>query len=568
MKKIYSTLAALGLAATMQAQVIMNVEQPPGLQGSYSVAWAGTDWGIPDMTDPANSVTDTLAIVDDGTADDSLGCNALVNGADITGKIAVVYRGTCEFGVKALNAQDAGAVGVIIINNQGSPITPGAGASGALVTIPVVMISTNDGALLHDEIAAGNVVAFIGSIIGLYSNDVGYFDDNVIVPSHSALPKLVAQNSSEYSTPLGMWMFNYGTSNQTGVVVNADVQQGGNSVYSQSSAPIDILSGDSVFVDLGDFSQATYDGYYTLTYTATLNGVTEDFPSNNTESASMYFGEIIAYSPVDEITGLPIVSGSVLPGGNTTGFTLCNFFQDPNASRLGVTGLHFSLTPVVTATDITGTLVNVDAFEITDVFTGLSDFPADPTLDIVATKEYTLTGNTPSVNLFAPFDQAFALADNVPYLFCITTFSADVRIGYNDLLDYTEYQDTTDNLVTTVQDPTGFFEGGFEGGGASSIAIQTIPAGAIGLEETLNQVNIASYPNPSSDMVNIPMVGFSGMADLRVVDVDGKLVKQQRVNVGNGTLVVNVSDVAAGTYTFNMNFADGRTSAFRVVVSK
>ena len=261
MKKLYTSVAALCMAASLQAQVIMNVEQPPGLQGAYSVAWAGTDWGMPDMTDPANSITDTLAIVDDGTADDSLGCNALVNGVDITGKIAVVYRGTCEFGLKALNAQDAGAVGVIIINNQGSPITPGAGASGASVTIPVVMISTNDGALLHDEIMAGNVVAFIGSIIGLYGNDVGYFDNNVIVPSHSAIPTLVAQNASEYSTPLGVWMFNYGNNDQTGVVVTADVTQGGSSVFNSASSPIDILSGDSVFVDLGDFSLSSYSGY-------------------------------------------------------------------------------------------------------------------------------------------------------------------------------------------------------------------------------------------------------------------------------------------------------------------
>ena len=568
MKKLYTSLAALTMAASLQAQVIMNVEEPPGLQGTYTVAWAGTDWGMPDMTDPANNVTDTLAFVDDGTTADSLGCNALVNGVDIVGKIAVVYRGTCEFGVKALNAQDAGAVGVIIINNQGSPVTPGAGASGASVTIPVVMISTNDGALLHDEILAGNVVAMIGSIVGLYTNDVGFFGKNIIVPSHSALPILVAQDASEYSTPIGLWLRNYGTSDQSGVVVTADVQQAGSSVWNSASDPIDILSGDSVFVDLGDFSLSSYSGFYSLTYSAALNGVTEDFPSNNLGSASMYFDDIIAYSPVDETTGLPIVSGSVLPGGNTTGFTLCNFFQDPNASRLGVTGLYFSLTPVVAATDITGTLVNVDAFEITDVFTNLSDFPADPVLDPVSSAEYTVPGNTPGVNMFAPYDQAFALDDNVPYLFCITTFTADVRIGFNELVVYELYQDSTFNVVTTVQDPTGFFEEGFVGGGAAGIAVQTIPAGAIGVEENTNAIDIRPFPNPTTDQILIPMSAFSGMADLRIVDVNGKLVKQQRVNVGNGQLTVNVSDVSAGTYTFNMDFADGRSTAFRVVVGK
>ena len=53
----------------------------------------------------------TAVLVDDGTAADSLGCGVLVNNAAISGNIAVVYRGTCEFGVKALNAQNAGAIG-------------------------------------------------------------------------------------------------------------------------------------------------------------------------------------------------------------------------------------------------------------------------------------------------------------------------------------------------------------------------------------------------------------------------------------------------------------------------
>ena len=69
------------------------------------------------------------------------GCNPLINGVDVTGKIAVIYRNTCEFGTKALNAQNAGAVGVIIINRDPEVIEMGGGADGGSVTIPVVMLS-------------------------------------------------------------------------------------------------------------------------------------------------------------------------------------------------------------------------------------------------------------------------------------------------------------------------------------------------------------------------------------------------------------------------------------------
>ncbi len=47
------------------------------------------------------------------------GCSALTNGAAIAGNIAIMDRGTCDFAVKVKNAQDAGAVGVIIANNAG-----------------------------------------------------------------------------------------------------------------------------------------------------------------------------------------------------------------------------------------------------------------------------------------------------------------------------------------------------------------------------------------------------------------------------------------------------------------
>ncbi|MBY0417302.1 MAG: S8 family serine peptidase, partial [Pararheinheimera sp.] len=78
----------------------------------------------------------------------ALGCVAFP--ADtFKGKIAVISRGTCAFSDKANNAAAAGAVALIVIqNNDGEPTvmsTPG-------ITIPAVMISKADGAkLVADE---------------------------------------------------------------------------------------------------------------------------------------------------------------------------------------------------------------------------------------------------------------------------------------------------------------------------------------------------------------------------------------------------------------------------------
>ena len=65
------------------------------------------------------------------------------------GAIAVVDRGGCEFGFKALTAQNAGAIGVIVVNNApGIPIVMGPGAVGGQVTIPAVHVSQADGATI------------------------------------------------------------------------------------------------------------------------------------------------------------------------------------------------------------------------------------------------------------------------------------------------------------------------------------------------------------------------------------------------------------------------------------
>lgn len=84
------------------------------------------------------------------------GCTAITSA--VAGKIAVIDRGVCEFGLKALNAQKAKAVAVIVANNQGGTTVTvmGPGAVGSKVKIPAVMISQNDGAALK-ALASPNV---------------------------------------------------------------------------------------------------------------------------------------------------------------------------------------------------------------------------------------------------------------------------------------------------------------------------------------------------------------------------------------------------------------------------
>jgi subtilisin family serine protease len=76
-----------------------------------------------------------------------IGCNPYPAGA-LTGKIALIERGTCEFGVKVLNAQNAGAIGALVYNSPagGDALqSMGGGVVGDQVTIPSVFMRRSNG---------------------------------------------------------------------------------------------------------------------------------------------------------------------------------------------------------------------------------------------------------------------------------------------------------------------------------------------------------------------------------------------------------------------------------------
>ncbi len=83
-------------------------------------------------------------------------CTALP-AASLAGKIGLVDRGTCAFTIKVKNAQDAGAIGVVVANNVVSGL-PGMGGADATITIPSVGISQANGDLIKGQLASAVTV--------------------------------------------------------------------------------------------------------------------------------------------------------------------------------------------------------------------------------------------------------------------------------------------------------------------------------------------------------------------------------------------------------------------------
>ncbi|MFN4298266.1 MAG: T9SS-dependent M36 family metallopeptidase [Thermaurantimonas sp.] len=92
-----------------------------------------------------NPVSGQLVLMNDGSADPTLGCQNTQQ--NLQGKIVLIDRGTCTFANKILNAQQAGAIGVIVANNvSGNPIAMGGTGTG--INIPSGMTTQGAGNIL------------------------------------------------------------------------------------------------------------------------------------------------------------------------------------------------------------------------------------------------------------------------------------------------------------------------------------------------------------------------------------------------------------------------------------
>ena len=129
-----------------------KIKTPPSIAGLYVAREANFTPPLEDI-DPLEA---RLVLVDDGEDTNSDACEALDNNFDISGNIALIQRGGCEFDIKITNAGNAGAIAALVYNIAGDPIVMN-GASGSS-DIPALMIGQADGNLILAELDDGNDV--------------------------------------------------------------------------------------------------------------------------------------------------------------------------------------------------------------------------------------------------------------------------------------------------------------------------------------------------------------------------------------------------------------------------
>ncbi len=129
---------------------------------------------IPQSPDLLNA---DLVLYSNGIGTSADACAAATNAAALFGKIAVIRRGSCTFISKVLAAQEAGAVGVIIVNNVSGQI--GMAGADAAVAIPAISVTQEVGEAIITKMQTQTVNVTLQKTSTFVNSD-GDFDNGII----------------------------------------------------------------------------------------------------------------------------------------------------------------------------------------------------------------------------------------------------------------------------------------------------------------------------------------------------------------------------------------------------
>jgi PA domain len=173
--------------AYLQPGNALIINTPAAPAGTYEVGTAAFGSQV-----PAAGITGDVVLVDDGVAGVGTPSGTTTDGcespfvSDVSGKIALIDRGYCNFTVKTKNAQDAGAIAVIFADNivETPPVAPG--GADATITIPSYAITQVLGASIKSALSTDTVNVTMGyANVAVNEGCIRMFAPNPVIPVSS-----------------------------------------------------------------------------------------------------------------------------------------------------------------------------------------------------------------------------------------------------------------------------------------------------------------------------------------------------------------------------------------------
>lgn len=516
------------------------VNSPASVAGQYDYGYQ-SDWG------PTTLVTTCGDLAWGYTAaGDSLGCTPIVT--DLTGKIAVISRGGCSFSLKAYHAEQAGAIGTIIIN-AASNATPNAivnmsgGDSASAVTTPAVFLPYDVGSPITNQMVGGTVnacfyVPQLDDASGLYSFST---------PVDQIRPLDIFR----------MVLYDNGTTDETNVVGHVKVIDP-SGIATSFSEPLGTISAGSS-VELF-FTSASYTpsalGTYTIVYTATSDG-------------GIYANDSI-------VQNFEITPHTYSNANNATPFAVR---PATYPLRYDVGSAYYPTTNGV-ATHVSFGLEDVAMFhgEPMDVFlyetkgfatAEYGDYDVIGYTSIVIDSTKYSGGDTMVIALDAFAGLQNDLIADSSYL-VVVSYDASVGNGVLDAPGFLHTAGANYEFIASAVYTTSLSLGGWTGGQAPLVRLRVEkPTGVRQVLTQLEENTVNVFPNPATQFVNLDL-NFDQVAqdvNVKILDMQGRQLQDYNyTNIQSTKITYGVDHLPAGNYFIRVETEKGfRTTHFIVM---
>ena len=557
----FSTFAQTGL------NTILEITAPASLVGSLKFAPNASTWSY--QLKVGDNFTGNIALGINSKITDSLAqlqpCDTITT--NVKGKIALVRRSAaCTIAAKALVAQNAGAIGIIVYQEIGEAQTSDitGGTIGLSVKIPAFNISYNDAQKIINALNLGRTVTVNYRYKSLFNtvlaqNYASPIKENITFSPIVLSPKVIKLNANDTVTILAKVKIiepdgNAVTSNFTNGTFISNPIQGDTStrIYNFPSFTPTKLGKHYVFFSNNKNTEIATDSFVITNYTFAQDLLT---PADN-------------YALVD--SNLFKASGYIFDVGHF-------FYTGVNADK---------------ATHASFAINNPQSFAKGDYFT-LQLYPISrpqlqnfndgllfySNLTSVAKEQYFMTGRElkPDSLLTVEFKTPVSLTDNSTYLLVVqyngtlAGGSAPKCPAYSSSGIKNQPYYFNDFVYAYSGNAMNQIYMGFTSNAQSIVRLQMAgfnPTGFINTTEAWSENQVTVFPNPVNTQLtlNFDLQNLNPIVDVLIVSSEGLEIKSMQLkNVQHGTQTLDVSELANGLYFARLIGSDGwRTKTFVV----
>jgi hypothetical protein len=481
------------------------------------------------------------------------GCDDILNAADMKGKIVLIRRGTCEFGAKALNAEKAGAIAVIIYNRQDPnnlslspniPVGMAAGAVGADVTIPTTMIGFSDGEATIASIKAGTKVTACftrpGKLIeAVYGNPWGNMTPLSQVDTFAPTVSFINRKES-----------------LKGIVSNIEITEPkGKKVLLTRTHDLSPLGGDSITILGIDNYLPKEIGTYNVKYFGTF---LKDTVRTQFAISDYTFANDLGGVSGNAVTRTPAQFGTDLRTSNVITYHATG----SNASKATYVSFGLRNAAKMVGRTIDISLLETDADRL-DAITGTTLNIGDIGDLIGDVLTYKITGKEdPNQLIYVKLKDGAKigvdLKENTPYAVAIQYDGSQAKDSVGPEWSLAKIASTRwpdiDVFGAGYMTGTNYYTGW--SATEDPIARLHIDQFTIGTKNiaTLGEDEVSFFPNPTADVVNVKLAlkETAKSVQLGIMDITGRILNVHTLDVQNGIVPINISNYPSGTYFFTV----------------